>query len=45
MTWIANQNPNSAGKCIGVNIQFLAMQNKQAKLSWAWEEMELSHKL
>lgn len=28
--WIANQNPNSAGKCIRVNIQFLAMQNKQA---------------
>lgn len=37
------KNPNSAGDCMGLNIQFLVMQNKQAELLWDWEEMEPSH--
>lgn len=28
---------------MGVNIQFLVMQNKQAELPWDWGEMESSH--
>lgn len=28
---------------MGLNIQFLVMQNKQAELLWDWEEMEPSH--
>lgn len=36
------KNLNSAGDCMGLNIQFLVMQNKQAELSWDWEEMEPS---
>lgn len=28
---------------MGVNIQFLVMQNKLAKLLWDWEEMEANH--